>query len=82
MANAKKVTKVESVKAADKVEKVNEVLANENIDQLREELKTKSAVIRQLASKGYSRSDIAGALNIRYQHVRNVLVQDAAKKAE
>jgi len=42
-------------------------------------LKTKSNVIRHYASKGFSRSAIASALKIRYQHVRNVLVADAIK---
>lgn len=37
-------------------------------------LPTKSAKIRKLADLGVSRSEIANYLNIRYQHVRNVLV--------
>lgn len=37
-------------------------------------LPTKSAKIRSLAAAGYSRSEIAKYLDIRYQHVRNVLV--------
>ena len=37
-------------------------------------LNTKSAKIRYLDSKGFSRSEIAKILNIRYQHVRNVLI--------
>ena len=44
-------------------------------------LKTKSAKIRALASAGYARADIARFLGIRYQHVRNVLVQDEARAA-
>jgi bifunctional DNA-binding transcriptional regulator/antitoxin component of YhaV-PrlF toxin-antitoxin module len=40
-------------------------------------LKTKSAKIRALAREGYSRADIARFLEIRYQHVRNVLVQSS-----
>ena len=35
---------------------------------------TKSAKIRYLDSLDYSRGEIAKALNIRYQHVRNVLI--------
>ena len=35
---------------------------------------TKSAAIRDLTSKGFSRSEIAKVMNIRYQHVRNVLI--------
>lgn len=37
-------------------------------------LKSKSSVIRYLAGAGYTRSAIAKFLNIRYQHVRNVLI--------
>ena len=37
-------------------------------------LPTKSAKIRYLDKKGYSRGDISRVLKIRYQHVRNVLV--------
>jgi bifunctional DNA-binding transcriptional regulator/antitoxin component of YhaV-PrlF toxin-antitoxin module len=36
-------------------------------------LSTKAARIRALDAAGYSRADIARALGIRYQHVRNVL---------
>ncbi len=38
-------------------------------------LKTKSDKIRALAKAGYARADIARFLDIRYQHVRNVLIQ-------
>ncbi|MCY4114116.1 MAG: AbrB/MazE/SpoVT family DNA-binding domain-containing protein [Chloroflexi bacterium] len=38
-------------------------------------LTTKSDKIRALFRAGYSRSEIAQSLGIRYQHVRNVLVQ-------
>ena len=44
-------------------------------------LPTKSAKIRALHAAGYNRADIARFLDIRYQHVRNVLVEDAAKNA-
>ncbi|KKK61710.1 hypothetical protein LCGC14_3011610 [marine sediment metagenome] len=37
-------------------------------------LPTKSAKIRAMSADGMSRGDIARALEIRYQHVRNVLV--------
>ena len=43
-------------------------------------LPTKSAKIRKLGSLGYSRQQIADFLGIRYQHVRNVLV-DAERLA-
>ena len=38
-------------------------------------LKTTSAKIRYLAGKEMKRADIARKLNIRYQHVKNVLEQ-------
>jgi AbrB family looped-hinge helix DNA binding protein len=44
-------------------------------------LKTKSDKIRALHRAGWSRVKIADALKIRYQHVRNVLVQDEARAA-
>lgn len=40
-------------------------------------LSTKSDKIRTLADAGYSRSDIAKFLEIRYQHVRNVLTKSS-----
>ncbi|MDP1602456.1 MAG: AbrB/MazE/SpoVT family DNA-binding domain-containing protein [Legionella sp.] len=45
-------------------------------------LPTKSAKIRALAAQGVSRADIARKLDIRYQHVRNVLEHDRAKEAK
>lgn len=47
-----------------------------------DEYKTKSAVIRKLASEGHKRADIARAMGIRYQHVRNVLEQEAIKQEQ
>jgi AbrB family looped-hinge helix DNA binding protein len=44
-------------------------------------LATKSDKIRILSENGYSRGDIARFLGIRYQHVRNVLVQSTNKAA-
>ena len=52
------------------------------LDELMTEFKTKSAVIRKLSSEGHKRADIARFMNIRYQHVRNVLVQDALKEEQ
>lgn len=43
-------------------------------------LPTKSAKIRALDDAGYSRSEIANFLGIRYQHVRNVLVAPKPKR--
>ncbi|MCC7037529.1 MAG: GIY-YIG nuclease family protein [Alphaproteobacteria bacterium] len=45
--------------------------AHENITK---DLTTKSAKIRALAQAGYNRTEISKILGIRYQHVRNVLV--------
>jgi DNA-binding NarL/FixJ family response regulator len=39
-------------------------------------LTTKSAKIRAMHADGMSRSQIAKALDVRYQHVRNVLTQN------
>lgn len=44
-----------------------------------ETLDTKSSQIRLLASNGIPRGDIARFMNIRYQHVRNVLEQPLKK---
>lgn len=41
---------------------------------------TKADRIRALHREGYSRSEIAEAMGIRYQHVRNVLVDDERLK--
>jgi AbrB family looped-hinge helix DNA binding protein len=45
-------------------------------------LTTTSAKIRSLAAEGVSRADIARKLDIRYQHVRNVLEHDRMKEAK
>jgi|1185.fasta_scaffold563892_2 hypothetical protein len=42
-------------------------------------LSTTSSKVRYLDSKNYSRSQIAKILNIRYQHVRNVLITPLKK---
>jgi AbrB family looped-hinge helix DNA binding protein len=44
-----------------------------------EHLPTTSAKIRALAARGVERAEIARALGIRYQHVRNVLERDKAR---
>ncbi len=44
--------------------------------------KNVSTKIRYLHSKGYSRSDIASILGIRYQWVRNVLITEVGKPNE
>ena len=43
-----------------------------------EGLTTKSDKIRALGAAGFSRTEIAQFLGVRYQHVRNVLVQSGA----
>lgn len=43
---------------------------------LKEHFKTKSAIIRYLAQEGYKTKDIAKHLNVRYQHVRNVITTE------
>lgn len=51
------------------------------MDEIVAGLPTKSAKIRALDTAGYSRSEIAKYLEIRYQHVRNVLVQTKPEHA-
>ena len=83
--NAQTVKKTETTETveAPQTEKVNRILKNNvDIKGLYEQLKTHSAVIRDLHAKGYTRSEIASALGKRYQHVRNVLVQDAQKASD
>jgi hypothetical protein len=45
-------------------------------------LTTKSDRIRALANAGYERAEIAGILEIRYQHVRKVLIDAEAKSKQ
>jgi len=45
-----------------------------DVQTLMNQHKTKSAVIRFLHKEGLKRGEIAKLLDIRYQHVRNVLV--------
>lgn len=59
-------------------EVINEAPAYD-VGKLMDEHKTKSAVIRYLAAQGMKKGDIAKLLDIRYQHVRNVLVQPLKK---
>lgn len=63
------------VDASGRKKKIN--LSMEELEQ--KGLKNKSQVIRFLDSEGYSRSAIALFLNVRYQHVRNVLVTPLKK---
>lgn len=50
----------------------------QRIDALTAHLDTKASRIRALAAAGFSRSRIAEALGVRYQHVYNVLTPSAA----
>jgi hypothetical protein len=50
-----------------------------DMENITRNLATKSEKIRRLGSAGYSRQEIADFLGIRYQHVRNVLVDEARK---
>jgi DNA invertase Pin-like site-specific DNA recombinase len=45
-----------------------------------ENLSSKSAKIRTMYADGYTRSQIAKILGIRYQHVRNVLITPISRK--
>ncbi|HTT84091.1 MAG TPA: hypothetical protein VMF67_11460 [Rhizomicrobium sp.] len=50
--------------------------SQEEMNTLTAGLGTKSAKIRRLGQAGYTRQQIADFLGIRYQHVRNVLVDE------
>lgn len=52
-----------------------------NLEELYKKLTTKSAVIRYLSAEGMKRGEIAKLLNIRYQHVRNVLITPVKKQS-
>jgi bifunctional DNA-binding transcriptional regulator/antitoxin component of YhaV-PrlF toxin-antitoxin module len=51
------------------------------MERITKHLPTKSEKIRRLSAAGYPRSEIAKFLDIRYQHVRNVLVDDERKRS-
>ena len=53
---------------------------HDDMVEIAEGLPTKSAKIRALDAAGYKRANIARFLGIRYQHVRNVLIQGPPKK--
>jgi len=52
------------------------------MEKLTRGLTSKSEKMRALAGVGYARSDIARFLGTKYQFVRNVLVQDEARKSK
>lgn len=68
MAKAKKATKQE----------VKQVITGNDLEEVNG-IKTTSGKIRYLASQGKTKSEIAKMLNIRYQHVRNVLITPLKK---
>jgi len=53
---------------------------NKKIETFISNLSTTSSKIRYLNSKQFSRSEISKILNIRYQHVRNVLITPLKRK--
>lgn len=74
--------------ATEQVEQVEPITEQEAIDAsvkamtlevLMDTLKTKSAVIRHLSAEGMTTGQIAKFMNIRYQHVRNVLITPVKK---
>lgn len=54
-------------------------IQDSEIESIRTSSESTSNKIRQLSAKGLSRSDVSKILNIRYQHVRNVLVTPLKK---
>lgn len=54
-------------------------LAKMDSEQLLKIFTLKSTAIRSLTDLGFSRSEVAKMLGIRYQHVRNTLVQELKK---
>jgi len=68
--------------ATEIVQTENEVTIKEishKYEDLMIEHKTKSSVVRFLFSEGHNRSQIAKFMDIRYQHVRNILVTPLKK---
>jgi len=57
------------------------MLDTNQMARLTKGLSSKSEKMRTLAKAGYSRSDIARFLDVRYQFVRNVLVREEERQA-
>lgn len=76
--NHKSATETKAPEAAP----VETVKPQFELPKLMETHKTKSNVIRFLSSQGWTRSQIASFMSIRYQHVRNVLIQPLKQKDE
>jgi len=58
---------------------VNKMSIPKKYQAVLDSMTTKSSRIRYLNEKGYTRAQIAHILNIRYQHVRNVLITPLKK---
>lgn len=76
-------TKTQEAQSVNSGREAIEKMTEDQLNKLKEECKTKSAVIRKLAAdNGHDHksnnltSAIAKRLDIRYQHVRNVLTQE------
>lgn len=65
-----------TLNTADLVSEIQKRQAATNSETMSElsNMTSKSAKIKHLSKKGYSRSEIAKILDIRYQFVRNVLI--------
>lgn len=61
--------KIKAAAIRETAESVELAIANDST-------KSKSARIRELAAMGIDRSTIANLMEVRYQHVRNVLVTE------
>jgi len=51
-----------------------------HIPESLKEVTSVSQIIRKLTSDGWTKSQISSVTNIRYQHVRNVLLEDSKQK--
>lgn len=85
---AKKATQANNVETVVEVQEVpvddkgRKSVVNLTMEEVAERgWQNKSQIIRGLDSEGFSRSAIAKFLDIRYQHVRNVLVQPLKRPA-
>lgn len=78
MAQAQKVTSTKVTKAAPAVQPTDDVRSDAQkalaLLEATDPTMSKSAKIRTLFGQGFTKGDIARALNIKYQHVRNVLI--------
>jgi DNA-directed RNA polymerase specialized sigma24 family protein len=71
-------------KAAKKVDakaEANATGVSKTVQNHMDKLTTKSAKIRLLDQEGFTRSEIAKIMGVRYQHVRNVLITPLTGKA-